>query len=68
MRNFDLYWGIASREGVLFLEHSAVIITARGRALKMAGAGCVETLGRIILDKVKEDSYPWVPRNSIKGN
>ena len=71
LHTFDLHWGVAYADQ-LYLEHSCVIVTARGRPFK---EGIVldpwRREGRLRWAKVSEDRYPWEkwlkPRLEIIG-
>jgi hypothetical protein len=60
LQTLRLHWGVAHKDD-LWLEHSGVIVTARGRPF---GEGLVldawRHAGRLRWAKVGEDRYPWV--------
>ena len=60
LRTFDLHWGVAYK-GDLWLEHSGVIVTAKGRPF---AEGIVldawRHAGRLRWARVRDDRYPWV--------
>ena len=60
LRTLRLHWGVAHKDD-LWLEHSGVIVTARGRPFH---EGMVldawRHAGRLRWAKVSEDRYPWV--------
>lgn len=60
LKTFDLRWGVAHK-GDLWLEHSGVIVTARGRPFEQ---GLVldawRHSGRLRWARVADDRYPWV--------
>jgi hypothetical protein len=60
LKSLQLHWGV-SHKGDLWLEHSGVIVTARGRPF---GEGLVldawRHSGRLRWAKVGQDRYPWV--------
>ena len=59
LETFDLHWGVAHK-GDLWLEHSGVIVTARGRPFS---EGLVVDAwrhsGRLRWSRVRDDRYPW---------
>jgi hypothetical protein len=60
LKTFDLHWGVAHK-GDLWLEHSGVIVTAKGRPFS---DGLVVDAwrhsGRLRWARVEGDRYPWV--------
>lgn len=60
LNTLDLHWGVAHKDD-LWLEHSGVIVTARGRRFD---EGLVidawRHSGRLRWARVEEDRYPWV--------
>jgi hypothetical protein len=60
LKTFDLHWGVAHK-GDLWLEHSGVIVTAKGRPFE---DGLVVDAwrhsGRLRWARVSGDRYPWV--------
>src|SRR4051812_23708987 len=60
LKTFDLHWGVAHK-GDLWLEHSGVIVTAKGRPFD---DGVVVDAwrhsGRLRWARVTGDRYPWV--------
>jgi hypothetical protein len=60
LKTFDLHWGVAHK-GDLWLEHSGVIVTAKGRPFE---DGVVVDAwrhsGRLRWARVTGDRYPWV--------
>jgi hypothetical protein len=66
LKSFELYWGIANNDVLLRLEHSSVIITARGQAFE---EGLVldpwRHSGELYWIPVRDDSYPWKPEQDV---
>ena len=60
LKTFDLHWGVAHKDD-LWLEHSGVIVTAKGRPFS---EGLVldawRHSGRLRWARVADDRYPWV--------
>jgi hypothetical protein len=60
LKTFDLHWGVAHK-GDLWLEHSGVIVTQKGRPFS---EGLVldawRHSGRLRWARVQDDRYPWV--------
>jgi hypothetical protein len=66
LKTFDLHWGVAHK-GDLWLEHSGVIVTPRGRPF---AEGLVldawRHSGRLRWATVAGDRYPWVEMHKRK--
>jgi hypothetical protein len=66
LKSLELHWGLANRDVPLRLEHSSVIITARGQSFE---EGLVidpwRNSGDLYWILVKDDSYPWKPGQDV---
>ena len=66
LKSLELHWGIANHDVPMRLEHSSVIITARGQSFK---EGLVldpwRHSGKLYWTLVKDDSYPWKPEQDV---
>jgi len=66
LKSLDLHWGIANHDILLRLEHSSVVITARGQNFE---EGLVldswRHSGELYWVLVRQDSYSWKPEQSV---
>lgn len=66
LKSLELHWGLANHDVPLRLEHSSVIITARGQSFE---EGLVldpwRHSGELYWILVRDDSYPWKPEQDI---
>ena len=66
LKSLELHWGIANNNVLLRLEHSSVIITARGQSFEN---GLVldpwRHSGELYWTLVRDDIYPWKPEQDV---
>ena len=66
LKSLELHWGIANNNVLLRLEHSSVIITARGQSFE---SGLVldpwRHSGELYWTLVRDDIYPWKPEQDV---
>jgi hypothetical protein len=66
LKSLELHWGIANHDILLRLEHSSVVITARGQSFE---EGLVldpwRHSGELYWTLVKDDSYSWKQEQDV---
>jgi hypothetical protein len=66
LKSLDLHWGIANHDILLRLEHSSVVITAKGQSFE---EGLVldpwRHSGELYWTPVKDDSYSWKQEQDV---